>query len=75
MCNLFNQTTAKEAMRRVFSDLPWQDMTGNLGPADIYPDRPAAIVRASAPAPAYPATLVRVSASASARLPRSVSNP
>lgn len=49
MCNLFNQTSAKEAMRRVFSDLPWQDLTGNLGPADIYPDRPAAIVRADGP--------------------------
>ncbi len=46
MCNLYNQTTAKEAMRRVFPALPWDDRTGNLGPADIYPDRTAAIVRA-----------------------------
>ncbi|MCY1125241.1 SOS response-associated peptidase family protein [Frigidibacter sp. RF13] len=45
MCNLFNQTSAKEAMRRVFPDRPWDDGTGNLGPADIYPDRDAAIVR------------------------------
>lgn len=45
MCNLYNQTTAKEAMRRVFPDRLWEDRTGNLGPADIYPDREAAIVR------------------------------
>ncbi|MEZ5887855.1 MAG: SOS response-associated peptidase family protein [Paracoccaceae bacterium] len=45
MCNLYNQTTAKEAMRRVFPDRRWGDRTGNLGPADIYPDRDAAIVR------------------------------
>lgn len=46
MCNLYNQTSAKEAMRRVFPDRPWEDRTGNLGPEDIYPDREAAIVRA-----------------------------
>jgi putative SOS response-associated peptidase YedK len=45
MCNLYNQTTAKEAMRQLYPDRPWADLTGNLGPADIYPDRDAAIVR------------------------------
>lgn len=45
MCNLYNQTTAKEAMRRVFPTRRWQDRTGNLGPSDIYPDRMGAIVR------------------------------
>lgn len=44
MCNLFGQTSAKEAMRQVFPSRPWQDLTGNLGPAEIYPDREAAIV-------------------------------
>jgi len=49
MCNLYNQTAAKEAMRRVVAALPREDRTGNLGPADIYPDRMAAIVRAEGP--------------------------
>lgn len=47
MCNLYNQETAKEAMRRVYPKRRWTDGTGNLGPADIYPDRMGAIVRAS----------------------------
>ena len=46
MCNLYNQTTAKEAMRQLFPKRQWTDLTGNTGPADIYPDRPAVIARA-----------------------------
>lgn len=42
MCNLFNQTTAVEAMRRVFSEL--DNKAGNIEPGDVYPDRTAPIV-------------------------------
>lgn len=49
MCNLFGQTSAKEAMRQVFPERPWQDFSGNLGPDEVYPDRPAAIVHADGP--------------------------
>ena len=45
MCNLFNQTSAKEAMRQLFPERPWTDETGNAGPSDIYPDRHAVIIR------------------------------
>ena len=45
MCNLFNQTTAREAMRGLFPDRPVMDQLGNLGPADVYPDRLGAVAR------------------------------
>ena len=44
MCNLYNQTTAAEAMRQLFADL--DNRAGNLEPGDIYPDRIAPIVTA-----------------------------
>lgn len=46
MCSLYSQTTAKEAMRRLFADIArWQDTTGNIESGDVYPDRPAPILR------------------------------
>lgn len=42
MCNLYTQTRAQEAMRRLF-DAP-VDRLGNLAAGDIYPDRSAPIV-------------------------------
>lgn len=45
VCNLYNQTTAQEAMRRMFDGLELVDRTGNLEPGAIYPDRLAPIVR------------------------------
>jgi len=44
MCNLYNQTTAVEAMRRLFDGL--DNLSGNIEPGDIYPDRLAPIVTA-----------------------------
>lgn len=46
MCNLYNQTTAVEAMRRLFDGL--DNLAGNIEPGDIYPDRMAPIVTAEA---------------------------
>ncbi|MCA0271508.1 MAG: SOS response-associated peptidase family protein [Proteobacteria bacterium] len=46
MCNLYNQTTAKEAMRRLMNFT--QDLTGNIEPGEVYPDRMAPIIRNSA---------------------------
>ncbi|HQU69329.1 MAG TPA: SOS response-associated peptidase family protein [Albidovulum sp.] len=43
MCNLYNQTTAKEAMRRLMNFT--QDLTGNIEPGEVYPDRMAPIIR------------------------------
>lgn len=45
MCNLYNHTTAVEAMRGLFRDL--ENRSGNLEPGDIYPDRMAPIVTRS----------------------------
>ena len=46
VCNLYNQTTAQEAMRRLFDPIPLIDKTGNLQPqAQIYPDYLAPVVR------------------------------
>ncbi|AXC51215.1 SOS response-associated peptidase [Paracoccus suum] len=45
MCNLYNQTTTQEAMRRLFADLTVHDRAGNVEPGPIYPDRPAPIIR------------------------------
>ncbi|GAB1379970.1 SOS response-associated peptidase [Pararhodobacter aggregans] len=42
MCNLYRQTTAVEAMRKLFVDL--ENRAGNVEPGDIYPDRMAPIV-------------------------------
>ncbi|WP_245298929.1 SOS response-associated peptidase [Pseudotabrizicola sediminis] len=47
MCNLYSQTTAQEAVRRLFVGLEWSDGAGNLEPGSIYPDRLAPIVRHS----------------------------
>lgn len=44
MCNLYNQTTAAEAMRRLFAGI--DNRAGNVEPGDIYPDRLAPIVTA-----------------------------
>lgn len=43
MCNLYNQTTSQEAMRRLFDDL--EDHTGNLQSGQVYPNQMAPIVR------------------------------
>ena len=46
MCNLYNQTTAQEAMRRLFDPIDVTDKTGNLQPQpQIYPDYLAPVVR------------------------------
>ena len=46
MCNLYNQTTAQDAMRRLFNPIPVTDKTGNLAPQpQIYPDYSAPVVR------------------------------
>lgn len=42
VCNLYNQTTAVDAMRRLFVDL--ENRVGNLEPGDVYPDRLAPII-------------------------------
>lgn len=42
MCNLYNQTTAVEAMRRLFPGV--NNRAGNIEPGDIYPDRLAPIL-------------------------------
>lgn len=42
MCNLFNQTTAVEAMRGLFRGL--ENRAGNLEAGDVYPDRMAHLV-------------------------------
>lgn len=43
MCNVYNQTTSQEAMRRLFNDL--EDRTGNLQSGQVYPNQVAPIVR------------------------------
>jgi putative SOS response-associated peptidase YedK len=45
MCNLYNQTTAAEAMRQLFADL--ENDAGNIEPGDVYPDRMAPIITAA----------------------------
>lgn len=45
VCNLYNQTTAQEAMRRLFAGLQWSDNAGNLEPGQVYPDQNAPIIR------------------------------
>lgn len=45
MCNLYNQTTAVEAIRQLFPTKEWRDRSGNAGPPDVYPDRQAVIIR------------------------------
>jgi len=47
MCNLYNQTTAVEAMRQLFPAREMVDRTGNAGPPDVYPDRQAVVIRAA----------------------------
>ena len=49
VCNLYSQTTAQEAMRRLFDPLPVVDRLSNLKPqAEIYPDYRAPVVREEA---------------------------
>lgn len=43
MCNLYSNTTAQEAMRRLFAGLA--DRAGNLAAGSVWPDQAAAIVR------------------------------
>ena len=44
MCNLYNVTTSQEAVRRLFR--VGRDSFGNLEPdLDVYPDRPAPVIR------------------------------
>ena len=45
MCNLYNQTTAVEAMRGLFSRI--ENRAGNIEAGDVYPDRMAPIVTRS----------------------------
>jgi putative SOS response-associated peptidase YedK len=42
MCNLYNHTTAVQAMRDVFASL--ENAAGNLESGDVYPDRMAPII-------------------------------
>lgn len=42
MCNLYNHTTAVDAMRHIFKDL--DNQAGNIETGDVYPDRLAPIV-------------------------------
>ncbi len=42
MCNLYIQTTAVEAMRRLFSQL--ENCGGNIEAGEVYPDRMAPII-------------------------------
>jgi len=42
VCNLYNQTTAVEAMRGLFKRL--ENRAGNIEPGDVYPDRMAPII-------------------------------
>jgi len=42
MCNLYNHTTALEAMRQIFKDL--DNKAGNIEAGDVYPDRLAPII-------------------------------
>lgn len=46
MCNLYNHTTAVEAMRQLFPEL--DNRAGNVEIGDVYPDRLAPIVTAGA---------------------------
>ena len=49
VCNLYSQTKAQEAMRRLFDPLPLIDRLGNLKPQpEIYPDYLAPVVREGA---------------------------
>jgi len=43
MCTLYTQTTAHEAMVRMFQ--PVRSFAGNLGPTEVYPDRNAPIIK------------------------------
>lgn len=43
MCNLYNNTTSQEAMRRLFKGL--DDLAGNLQTGSVYPDQYAPIIR------------------------------
>lgn len=45
MCNLYTQTTAVDAMRRLFDGLKVADSAGNLAPGQVYPDQLAPIIR------------------------------
>lgn len=45
VCNLYSQTTAQEAMRRLFKGVSLIDKLGNLEPGSVYPDQFAPIVR------------------------------
>ena len=42
MCNLYNQTTAVQAMRGLFNRL--DNRAGNIESGDVYPDRMAPII-------------------------------
>jgi putative SOS response-associated peptidase YedK len=46
VCNLYNQTTAAEAMRQLFAGL--DNQAGNVESGDVYPDRMAPIVTSTA---------------------------
>lgn len=45
VCNLYNQTTAQEAMRRLFKGTVITDRLGNLEPGSVYPNQLAPILR------------------------------
>lgn len=45
VCNLYNQTRAVDAMRQLFTQKPFANLTGNLEPGSIYPDQLAPIIR------------------------------
>lgn len=48
MCNLYNHTRAVDAMRQLFAPLQLANSAGNLEPGEVYPDRPAPIIRHAA---------------------------
>ena len=45
MCNLYNQTTAVQAMRGLFKGI--ENRAGNIETGDVYPDRTAPIITAN----------------------------
>lgn len=45
ICNLYNQTTTQEALRRLFKGLEMTNRAGNVAPVRVYPDQLAPIIR------------------------------
>lgn len=54
MCNLYNQTTAVEAMRHLFDGLKVAESAGTLARGKVYPDQLARSSATAAPAWSWP---------------------